>query len=313
MKSILKKLLTRAVRFSGLPFLVRELVQRNKVTILVLHDMPAEKAGRTFAYLNRHYNIIGLNDFLKAHRQKKVHMLPPKALIITFDDGHVGNYDLLPVLKKQEIPLTVFLCAGIVDSFRHYWFLFKHPDIETQELKKLPNQKRLQTLQSAGFSPTQEFSSRQALNHEEIEALKPYINFQGHTVFHPCLPTCQTDEAREEIQGGKTMLEEKFELNINALAYPNGDYSNRDIQLAQEAGYEAALTVDFGYNTEDTDPFRLKRLSIDDQDNLDAVALKASGIWGFFKTRNGMRQGFGWSEPYEEPQTSTPFPQQHPN
>ncbi len=94
----------------------------------------------------------------------------------------------------------------------------------------------------------------------------------------------------------KQMLETEYKLPINAIAYPNGDYSDRDIAISKEAGYTCGITVDFGYNTIHTDLFRLKRLSVNDTGNLDELAVKASGVWAFFKTRNGRKQGFGWQE-----------------
>ncbi|MEZ4939898.1 MAG: polysaccharide deacetylase family protein [Saprospiraceae bacterium] len=293
MRKQLKHMAIKALRYSGLPFLFREIFQRNKVTILCLHDMAPEVAERAFDYLSRRYNIIPLNDFLTARQAADARALPQKALVITFDDGHVGNYDLLPLLEARRIPVTIFLCAGIVDTNRQYWFNFKHPDIDKEALKRIPNQERLRRLAEAGFFPEQEFSRPQAMNRQQIEAMKPVVNFQGHTVMHPCLPQCTGAEARAEIEAGRQMLEEKFGLQVNAIAYPNGDYSDRDIQLAQAAGYQLGLTVDFGFNTIKTDPFKLKRLSIGDTDNPDMVALKASGVWAFFKTRNGTRQGYG--------------------
>ncbi|MCB0530672.1 MAG: polysaccharide deacetylase family protein [Lewinellaceae bacterium] len=294
MRKQLKHMVIKALRYSGVPFLFREIIQRNKVTILCLHDMHPDIAERAFDYLSRHYNIISLNDFLKARLAADSAALPPKALVITFDDGHLGNYDLLPLLEARKIPVTIFLCAGIVDTNRHYWFNFKHPDIDKEALKRVPNRERLRRLAKAGFFPEQEFSRPEAMNRRQIEAMKPVVNFQGHTVLHPCLPQCTDAEARQEIEAGRQLLEENFGLSVNAIAYPNGDYSDRDVQLVRAAGYQLGLTVDFGFNTLKTDPFKLKRLSIGDTDNPDTIALKASGAWAFFKTRNGARQGYGW-------------------
>ncbi|TNE47349.1 MAG: polysaccharide deacetylase family protein, partial [Bacteroidetes bacterium] len=172
----------------------------------------------------------------------------------------------------------------------------QHEDIRTQALKELPNQERLEVLEAAGFHQEKEFEVPLALDRQQIEEMKPYVNFQAHTVFHPCLPKCTEAEARWALNKGKEILEHDFELSINALAYPNGDYSDRDIRLAQAAGYKLGLTVDFGYNTLHTDPFRLKRLSVDDYDDVDTLALKASGIWAFLKTRNGKKQAHGWTD-----------------
>jgi poly-beta-1,6-N-acetyl-D-glucosamine N-deacetylase len=200
------------------------------------------------------------------------------------DDGHIRNRELLPVLQQLRIPATIFLCAGIVDTRRHFWFLHQRTQPKRPLLKRLPNAQRLAVLEEHGFKQEKEFEMPQALSKADIEAMKPWVNFQSHTVFHPCLPQCTDEEAHREILESRRILEQQFGLSINAFAYPNGDYSPRDIRLLQEAGYDCAITVDAGYNTLTTDAYRLKRLSIDDHDNEDAVCVKASGLWGWMKS-----------------------------
>ena len=93
--------------------------------------------------------------------------------------------------------------------------------------------------------------------------------------------------------GSKQYLEERHGLDIYGMAFPNGDYSERDIALLKAAGYQYALSLDYGFNTAETDKFRLKRLSVNDADQQDELIVKASGVWWFFKTWNGKRQGLG--------------------
>lgn len=281
----MKKLLFKIIRYSGLPFLFREVVQKRKVTILLFHDIGPEAAEMTFAYLSRHYNIIRLDDYIRACQDKNEKALPEKALIITFDDGHIGNYDLKPLLEKSRIPVTIFLCAGIVDTNRHFWFTVKHPDVPKSTLKRLSNREKLALLEKAGFSPEKEFERPQAMNKAQIEDMKHVVDFQAHTIFHPCLPQCDDREAFDEIVTAKEILETKFGLPIHSIAYPNGDYSDRDIELSKQAGYQCGITVDYGFNTIHSDLFRLKRLSVNDTDNPDELAVKTSGVWAFFKTR----------------------------
>ena len=277
--NLVRNLIFKALRYSGLPLLFREIGQRKKVTIVMFHDLAPDTAARSFAYLAKHYNIIGLNDFLEARRQGNASRLPDKALIITLDDGHIRNYELLPVIKKMNIPVTIFLCAGIIDTNRHYWFKFKHPDLFKPAMKQMPTREKLEVLKKAGFWPEKEFPFPLALNKSQIREMSPLVNFQGHTLFHPCLPKCRDEEAAVEIFKSKQVLEQDFSLKINAIAYPNGDYSDRDIELVKKAGYACGITVDYGFNTIETDPYRLKRLSIDDTDSVDAVCVKASGVW----------------------------------
>jgi len=281
----MKRLVFKLVRYSGLPFLFRELVQKRRVTILLFHDIGPETAEMTFSFLSKRYNIISLDDFIRACRDKNERAIPDKALILTFDDGHIGNYRLKPLLEKTRIPVTIFLCAGIIDTNRHFWFTFKHPEVPKPALKRLSNREKLALLEKAGFSPEKEFDRPQAMSRAQIEDLKHVVDFQAHTIFHPCLPQCDDREAYEEIATAKQILETKFGLPIRSIAYPNGDYSERDIELSKRAGYQCGITVDYGFNTIRSDLFRLKRLSVNDTDNPDELAVKASGVWAFFKTR----------------------------
>ena len=126
--------------------------------------------------------------------------------------------------------------------------------------------------------------------------MKQHINMQSHTLFHPILPKCDSNEAKKEIFKSKEILENEYDLNINAISYPNGDYSDRDINFSKDAGYKCGITVDYGFNTKHTDLYRLKRLSVNDTDNIDELIVKASGFWAFLKTRNGRYQKYGYAK-----------------
>lgn len=289
------KLVFKILRYSGLAFLFREWFQRNRVSILMFHDIDQKTAKQSFDYLAKNYNIISLHAYLQARQLGNLSRIPKKAMIITFDDGHKQNYEIYPILQSLSVPATIFLCSGIVDTHRHYWFKENKTGLSTDSLKELSHQERLQKLAASGFQQEMEFENRQALTKEEIEEMKTVIDFQAHTVFHPCLPTCTTAEAKWEIDTSKQDLETKYDLDIRAFAYPNGDYSDRDIDLLKEAGYQLAVTVDHGYNEPNTDLFRLKRLSSNDTSNMDELIVKASGLWGFIKKLSGNKPGHGWT------------------
>jgi len=283
MKNKLKIIFVKILSYSGLPFLIREIFQRKKVTMLVYHDPSPSFALSNFAWLSRHYSIISLDDYLNYRNGIKGAKLPDKALVITLDDGYKGNYALLPVIRNLQIPVTIFLCSGIINTNRHYWFKYKNLKSTSETYKKIPNSLRLEKLNESGFQPEKEFSSPMALSKENIGEMKEQVNFQGHTVFHPCLPQCTDEESWFEIDESKKMLESEYGLAINAIAYPNGDHSAREIEYARKAGYLCGLTVDRGFNDGNTDLFRLKRLSVGDEDSIALLAIKASGIWAFFK------------------------------
>lgn len=272
----------KLIRWSGLPWLCRETVQRRKVTILMFHDIDADSADRAFSYLGKHYHVISLQHYLEARQSGT--RLPSKALIITFDDGHAGNYALLPVIRRLQIPVTIFLCSDIVGTRRHFWF--KHSEDllpDRERLKRLPNDERLEALLKYGYELTRDYDDRHALTSEQIVEMRQWVDFQSHTCFHPILTQCDDETARAEIALSKAHLERDYGLHINTISYPNGDYAEREVEMAQEAGYTCGITVDPGYNDSHTDLLRLKRFSVNDTQSMDELVVKASGCFALMK------------------------------
>lgn len=292
----MKKIYYKLLRFSGLPFLFRELIQKNKVTILLFHDLNYQTADKTFNYLKKKYNIIDLNVLKNAIENSDASLIPPKALIITFDDGHIRNFEMQQTIIEHKIPITIFLCASIINTNRGFWFKHKQNDLSISYLKRISNTDRLRLLSNNNFDQLHEYDAPQALQMDHINAMKPYVNFQSHTMFHPVLPNCDFDTAKTEIVLSKQKLEEDFKLQIYAISYPNGDYSDRDIDLSKAAGYKFGITVDYGFNTINTDPFKLKRISVNDTEDINELIAKACGAWAFFKTFNGLKQGHGYTK-----------------
>ena len=293
-----RALLFKILRFSGLPLLFRELIQRRRVTILLFHDISRETAARTFACLAARYRLLDLQTFIRKCKTND-HDLAPKSLILTFDDGHIRNYDLLPLLQEKQIPVTIFLCAGLIDTRRHFWFRHSTAEHRTSQLRRLPSVQRRRLLQEMGFTQETEHAQPQALTRRQIEEMKPWVDFQSHTLFHPCLPRCGFAEAQQEIAHSGQLLRRKYGLQINAISYPHGDYSERDIELCRQAGYDCGLTVDGGFNTVATDLWRLRRLPVNDTDDMNELIVKASGLWEFLKRALGKDHEYGWTDEVE--------------
>lgn len=283
MRSVLRRFAFALLRWSGLPFLFREILQRRRVTIIMYHDPKPGVADQHFRALKSRYNVIALREYVQAHRTGHLNGLPPKSLVITLDDGNKGNHALLPLLRRHGIPVTIFLCSGVVGTHRHFWFEHDMGGYDHQLLKAMPDEQRLEILQRFGWEETKEFPDRTALSREEIEEMKQDVDFQSHTRFHPLLPRCSAEKAYTEIRQSKEDLEREYGLDIYALAFPNGDYSEREIAMAAEAGYACALTVEAGFNGPDTDLFRLKRLGLTDEAGLNELLVKASGLWGYVR------------------------------
>ena len=103
-------------------------------------------------------------------------------------------------------------------------------------MKKIPNHQRLRFLLKTGFQQDLEFEEAQSLSKKHIDQMKNFVNFQSHSLYHPILPKCNIEIAKQEINESKNKLEKDYGLKINAFSYPNGEYSDRDIELVTNAG-----------------------------------------------------------------------------
>jgi len=287
---IARRVAFAALRATLLPFLFRE-IQRRKVTIIVYHAPQPEVFDEHLAVLERLYNIIPLSTYVAAREAGATSALPPKALIVTIDDGHRSNYLLGAVIAKHHVPVTIFLCSGVIGTKRRFWFLHLPTAANVQHLKTVSDVERNRVLRGIGFENAREFDERQALSEAEIEELKPAVDFQSHTVFHPILTQCQIESAAAEIVDSKHDLEARLSDDVYALAYPNGSYSEREAALAARAGYRCALTLDRGLNSDDTPLFKLRRIALPDDADRHELIVKTSGLWGAIRSISAAKRG----------------------
>jgi len=272
---------------------MREFAQKGKVTILTYHSPSPECARAHLDALRRHYSIISLKDYLCSRTVGSPATLPPRSLILTLDDGHRSNFELKPLFQELSIPVTIFLCSGIVGTHRHFWWRQVDSAQEAQTCKRLPDAERRKFLLGRGYETDREYPDRHGLSDQEIEELKPWVDFQAHTVSHPILPACADAVAEHEIGQSKTELEKNYGLDVYALAFPNGDYSERELLLARKCGYRCALTQDPGFNDEHSDLFCLRRIALRDDCSIDELLVKASGLWGLIWHRPGQPRNLG--------------------
>jgi len=281
-KRVIKEIIGFLLKYSGVSLLIREILCRNKATIVVYHDPKPEIFERHIRYLSLRYNIIPLNKLITAIYEKDWSIIPVKSLIITIDDGRKGNYELLEIFKTYNIKPTLFLCSHIVNTNRHLWWQTGCSKLEN--FKRLPYDLMLKLLHDqVDYKPEKEYKERQVLNKSEIIDMLPYVDFGSHTKFHPILTTCTDKECKEEIKGSKDYLEKLLGKKIKHFCYPNGNYAEREIQYLKSCSYKSARTLDIGWNDLNTDPYRLKSLYIEDDASINMLSAQVSGISGFLK------------------------------
>jgi peptidoglycan/xylan/chitin deacetylase (PgdA/CDA1 family) len=281
---------------SGVPWLIRHTLQRRRVTILLWHDPGPAAFSRHVAALRRRYALVTLDAAVAAIAARDLGQLPPRPLVLTFDDGHLGNVDLLPVFRSIRGMATLFVCA-VIASTRALWF--EHVAVP-EAFRQLPDRERRQRLKQALHNDAR--STPDTVSAEQLAMLAEVCDVQAHTVSHPYLPACDDATAAEELTRSKQWLESQLGRRVTVISYPNGDYCERDIRLARRAGYASAITVDVGFNGAGQDLYRLRRTSIGASDPTALLLVKASGLWDVIKValRRRRRNGFSASPWFDE-------------
>jgi peptidoglycan/xylan/chitin deacetylase (PgdA/CDA1 family) len=127
---------------------------RHHVTILMVHGTadPGRPSGWTplrrqhspgeidqaLTVLSRHYRFLSLADAVEILAGRRAPL--EHGLVLTFDDGYRSNIqDALPILRKHQVPMTVFLTVNHVEQREPFWFdrmdyAIQHVPLEGREI-----------------------------------------------------------------------------------------------------------------------------------------------------------------------------------
>src|SRR6266404_3062424 len=202
-------------------------------------------------FLQRHYKIISLSDYIRAHNDQR--RLPPYSAVLTFDDGFRNFLTVAaPLLAARQIPATVFL---ITDKAGEQ----TDPDLS---LDWIPE------------------DDERYLSWADVLILKNKLNLEigSHTCSHAGLLTLSAEQTERELLHSYNDLVDHLEVQAPTLSYPKGQYSTLLADDARKLGYACAVTTDRGPNEMDHDLFTLGRTLIGDDDNVASFAVRVSGL-----------------------------------
>ena len=230
------------VVLAAVPLLAQDITKVATATVLCYHivespqDERMEVSRETFRqhmqYLEMTgYNVIPLRHLYEYVAGKRA-SIPPNAVVITIDDGWSSAYtQAFPELKKRNFPFTLFIYPNIIGK------------------------------------------TSIALTWEQIREMSDQgVDIQSHSFSHPFLTKRRHpsfDDLKyagwlyKELAESRKIIEKHTGKPVRYLAYPYGDYDTRVAKMAAKAGYDAALTCDFGPVKPGSDPLRMKRFVID--------------------------------------------------
>ncbi|MDP1679460.1 MAG: polysaccharide deacetylase family protein [Candidatus Nitrotoga sp.] len=168
---------------------------------------------------------------------------PSRTAVITFDDGYVDNLAAWEELQKHGMSATWFMVSGSI-AREPAWPVDGRPAI------RLLNAAELRAMQATG------------------------MEIGSHTTNHVRLTEANDNLLRAELSDSKAVLEDILGNEISSFAYPYGAWDTRCANAVREAGYRAACTTRTGWTLRDSDPYKLRRLTIFNTDTAGSLARK---------------------------------------
>lgn len=291
--------LTRSAPFEGAVALAERFDRRapGLLRVLTYHrvDRPEARAdlnpalisatpegfAAQMGWLAANYRVLSLAELAQAVRDRAP--LPPRAVMVTFDDASVDfGEHAWPVLRRLGLPVTLFVPTGYPDRpERSFWWdrLYRNlnaadapPSVQTpagrlpldspkaraqaysalsREVKRLPHAEAMALVDRVCVA----LGEGMAAHHPSVlgwDALRQLaregVTLAPHTRTHPLLHRVGAAEAEREILGSFDDLEREIGAAPRAFAYPDGCYDPVTLGILARAGFELAFTTRRGIN-----------------------------------------------------------------
>jgi peptidoglycan/xylan/chitin deacetylase (PgdA/CDA1 family) len=195
--------------------------------------MPAKTFELQMRYLKENgYRVITAAELLSFLGYQQG--LAQKSVLITMDDGYRSVYDIAyPILNKYDFTATLFIYTSFVGVSKMA--------ITWDQLKEM---------QAKGFT-----IGSHTIYHSDLTKPKEGETQQEHIA-----------RVKEELYGSKRIIDKKLGQDTYFLAYPFGRYDQQSIQIAREAGYKIAMSVNRGGNAFFENPLTLHRDQVLEKD-----------------------------------------------
>ena len=217
-----------------------------------------------FAWLKQNnYHVIGLQDLLDAKTGLK--NLPPKAVMLTFDDGYQSFYSLaMPLLKKYHYPATLAVVGSWLEQPETY-----------DGSKPLMTVAQIREVMNSGLV---EIASHTHDLHHSIPA-NPQGNMESAVtarIYSSEYEEYENDDSYrkrifQEIDKSSERLFQLIGRRPRVLVWPYGEYNATALDAAKQVGMNVTMGLSDGLNTL-ADLQVLKRLMIADDPNVQQFA-----------------------------------------
>ncbi|HNW56141.1 MAG TPA: polysaccharide deacetylase family protein [Bacteroidales bacterium] len=243
----------------------------------------------TVLYLTSKYKPVSLDELMNLYRQGTG---LGNVCHFTFDDGASSFYKFAyPVLKKHNVPSTVFVSPDAAINRKNLWF----QEIEGCEARSLLSVatdvlgigektdlqypvcdvfkclkieliweiiNRYQRLNNLDRRPCKNMSADEI---KEVES-SGLVTVGAHTILHPILANEDSEVSKNEIKLSFELLSDSLGHDIKYFAYPNGlydfDYGQREISILKDSGCVCAFSTSAGRFNRGSDLYSIPRIGL---------------------------------------------------
>jgi peptidoglycan/xylan/chitin deacetylase (PgdA/CDA1 family) len=266
---------------------VRKVQQEDTILSICFHAPSRQFFESCILWLSgKGFRFISVADLEEVMEGKQP--FPKGSVLITIDDGWQNNLDnIVPVAVEQKVPVEIFVSTEVVEKGNGYWWSYimeaRRIGLSSESVeffKTIDNEDRMRIIEE---TKSKIQLNREALTIDQVKEIaeNPYIAIGSHSVSHPILPRCSNAQSKHEIQHSKSMLENWIMREVKHFAYPNGDYSNREISFLKNAGYTIAFSTEQKYLTPDklTHRYKLPRFMIVESASFEENICRIVGVW----------------------------------
>lgn len=191
------------------------------------------------------YKVIPLRKLVDWY-QKKGPAPAPKSVVIVEDDAHISVYtDMLPLVKKYNVPVTVFIYPSAVSNAKYAmtW-------------------DQLRELKRSGL-----------------------FDFQSHTYWHPNFkkerkklnPADFDKLVSSQLLKAKDKIGKELGVTVDLLAWPFGIFDEDLVRRAAAAGYTGTFTIERRHATAADSVMKLPRYLLINADQGKSFAALLAG------------------------------------
>ena len=216
------------------------------IPVLIYHEIvtdPKRAPGETVIALERFeeqmrhlasegWQTISIDELVAIMGNERP--APPRAIVLTFDDGWKSVLNAVPVLERHRMQASFWIITGAIGNDYLEW----------SDVERLARNPRFQI-------------GSHTVSH-------PW-DAKDNLVTWLAAPRPGKDRAavRAELAGSKAALEAHTGRRVDYLAWPVGWYTEEMVQLAKDVGYRALLTAEDGGNAAGDSVFHIRRVFVD--------------------------------------------------